>query len=102
MLETGAQQQGCALAAHGHIVAKLFFAKTNEITSPGCYCGEIITSTITLIKREHDSTITMYYDDAAFWGDMRLQKKGDTSQICRGEVFLSYLRLLPNPSYPAL
>ena len=37
-----------------------------------------------------------------FWGDRRLQKKGDTSPNSWGEAFRNYIRLLPKPSYPAL
>ena len=44
----------------------------------------------------------MYYLDVAFSGDMRLQKKGDTSPNFGGEAFRNYIRLLPKPSYPAL
>ena len=44
----------------------------------------------------------MYYRDVAFWGEVRLQKKGDTSPIFLGEAFRNYIRLLPKPRYPAL
>ena len=50
------------------------------------------------------TTITTYYRDFAFWADMRLQKKGDTSPIFWGvgRAFRNYIRLLPEPNYPAL
>ena len=44
----------------------------------------------------------MYYRDGAFWGEVRLQKKGDTSPNFWGEAFRNYIRLLPKPSYPAI
>ena len=37
-----------------------------------------------------------------FGGEVRLQKKGDSSPNFLGEAFRNYIRLLPKPSYPAL
>ena len=33
------------------------------------------------------NSITTYYGDVAIWGDMRLQKKGETSPNLSGEAF---------------
>ena len=40
----------------------------------------------------------MYYRDVAFWGDMRLQKKGDTSPNLLGRLFETIPGYFPNPA----
>ena len=44
------------------------------------------------------TAISTSYSDVAFWGDMRLHKKENTSPIFWGEAFRNCIKLLPESS----